>query len=401
MTSPNPPQTPPPSGGPFPPGSLPPVSFPPGVFATGNVPPGAFPPGAPHHGAFPHGAYPPPGMMPPGFYPPAPRSGGGFARAIFITLAVTVLGLSLTTNFWLLIMLGLFSGGGAEDTVNRQVLVEGDAKKIVAVIPVKGIIYDEMVEDLRVVLDNVQKDKNVKAIVVEIDSPGGTVTASDEIHAKLLKLKSDRGVPLVVSMQGLAASGGYYIACAGDKIVAQPHTLTGSIGVRLGGLNIAKLLKAYGVEDNTMTSTEAKFKLSGSPFREETDESRAYMQTMLDAQHAMFKQLVATSRKLDPKGASAVANGKVFTGTEALQLKLVDSLGYLNDAVSVAEGLAGISGAQVERVERQVGFLEALSGGSSPGTVQVKIGEASVGVDKRAIEHLVSPRPMFLLGASD
>lgn len=367
MTSPNPPTPPPPH-----PAQLPPVYFPP------------------------PGAYPMPMPMP----MPMPRQGGGFARAIFTTLAVTVLGFSLTLNLYLLVMSGLF-GGGSEDAVTRKVLVEGDATKIVAVVPVKGVIYDDTVEEIRVILDNVRKDKNVKAIVLEVDSPGGTVTASDEIYNKLLTLKQDKGVPLVVSMQGLAASGGYYIACAGDQIIAQPHTLTGSIGVRWGGLNVAKLLKAYGVEDNTMTSTEAKYKLAGSPYREDTPESSAYRQSMLDAQHAMFKQLVATSRKLDAKGANAVANGKIFLGTEALQLKLVDSVGYLNDAVAAAESLAKISGAQVERVEKQVGLIEALAGKSSPSTVQMQIGEASFGVDKRAIEHLLAPRPMFLLGGND
>ncbi|HEX8339590.1 MAG TPA: S49 family peptidase, partial [Tepidisphaeraceae bacterium] len=174
---------------------------------------------------------PPPAYGPPALQPiilPATR-GGGFARAVFTTLAITIFGLSLTLNIWMLAYLAMSSSDG----IDRVVLTEGDPDTAVAVVPLDHEITAESVEGFVKLLRTVADDASVKAVVVEINTPGGTVGGSDRIHGALTKLKLSRKLPVVVAMGDLATSGGYYIACAADHVVAGRTTWTGNIGVLL------------------------------------------------------------------------------------------------------------------------------------------------------------------------
>lgn len=340
---------------------------------------------------------PPTYYPPPVFYPPpqAPR-GPGFARAIFTALAVTLLGCSLSLNFYWLVY--KVATSDAADQVKREVVEDGDAKNTIALLPITGVITETTVEQTNLLLSEIEADGSVKALVVQIDSPGGSVTASDQVYERLLRYKRERNVPVVVSMGGLATSGGYYISCAADHIVAQRTTWTGNIGVLLPRISLAKLGDKYGIDDDTITSTGTPFK-GGSIWEELTPEQRAYWQGLADEAFAIFKDVVARGRNLDPKTVSEVANGKVYSGSEAMRLKLVDAVGYLDQAISDARLRAGLTGvsSRVVRFSRAPTFWDALGGSAdSSAMVKAKVGQLEIGIDQRVLQELLSPRPQYL-----
>ncbi len=187
-------------------------------------------------------------------------------------------------------------------------------------------------------IEQAKKDTNVKAIVLAVDSPGGGVNASDQIYHAL----KNAGKPIVVLMGDTAASGGYYISMAGDWIVANPNTLTGSIGVISEFPNAAGLLDKVGV--NFIVVTSGPRKDIGSPYREMTEAERAYWQAIIDETYQSFVQIVADGRHKTVEEVKPLADGGVYTGREALKLGLVDQLGYKEDAVAKAAELGHISG---------------------------------------------------------
>lgn len=210
----------------------------------------------------------------------------------------------------------------------------------VAIIRVEGVITDarDTIGDLKKFGEN----QSVKAIVLRIDSPGGGVVPSQEIHDAIVRLRNKTNKAIVASMGTVAASGGYYIAVATDRIMANPGTLTGSIGVIMETANIEGLLKKVGVEGVVIKS--GKFKDVGSPLRKMTDEEHQVLQAVMDDVHAQFIEAVAEGRGIEPAEARAVADGRVFTGRQAKGLGLVDELGDLDDAIQLAADLGGIEG---------------------------------------------------------
>jgi len=208
----------------------------------------------------------------------------------------------------------------------------------VGVVEVTGTIMDSK-KTLKELRDFADAD-TIKAIVVRIDSPGGSVGPSQEIYEAVRKLKDKKHV--VMSMGSIAASGGFYIACAGEKIYANPGTLTGSIGVIFTFYNVQGLLKWAGVQVAPLTA--GKIKDAGSPFKEMTAEERAYFRGVLDDVHDQFIQAVADGRGLSVEQVKPLADGRVFTGRQAKEMKLVDAMGGLEDAVAEAGRLGGIKG---------------------------------------------------------
>jgi protease-4 len=209
----------------------------------------------------------------------------------------------------------------------------------VALMRVEGPILDttELVKTVRAY----RKDSRLRALVVRVDSPGGGVVASQELYRALLSFK-ESGKPLVTSMGTVAASGGYYVAAPSDLIVANPGTLTGSIGVIMSLTNLEGLLDKLGV--SAITIKAGKHKDIGSPFREMTDEDRAILQGVMDDIHAQFIDAVAEGRGRPVAEIQALADGRVFTGRQALDVGLVDELGDLERAIQRAGELAGIEG---------------------------------------------------------
>jgi len=224
----------------------------------------------------------------------------------------------------------------------------------VALIEITGAITrsEPIIEQIHSYRDN----PSVKSIVLRINSPGGAVVPTQEIYAELGKLKAKSEKTIVASMGSTAASGGYYIACAADEIFANPGTLTGSIGVIMQIITVEGILKKVGVGSEVIKSGE--FKDTGSPMRSMTDEERAILQETIDDVHAQFVDAVFEGRKhkgLTREQIVEIANGRIFSGQQAFERKLVDELGDLQDAIKRAGELGGIKGEPkvVKRIRRK------------------------------------------------
>jgi protease-4 len=210
----------------------------------------------------------------------------------------------------------------------------------IALIRVEGVILDSQttVGELKKFSEN----PSIKAIVLRIDSPGGGVVPSQEIHDAVQRVRTKNNKAVIASMGSVAASGGYYIAVATDRIVANPGTLTGSIGVIMEMANVEGLLQKIGVEGVVIKS--GKFKDVGSPLRKMSDEERGLLQNVMDDVHKQFIEAVAEGRALELSDVQALADGRIFTGRQAKDAKLVDELGDLEDAIQLAADIVGIEG---------------------------------------------------------
>jgi protease-4 len=210
----------------------------------------------------------------------------------------------------------------------------------VAIVRVEGPILDsyQTVEELKTFAEN----PLVKAIVVRIDSPGGGVAPSQEIYNAVKRVRKEKNKTVIASMGTVAASGGYYIAVATDRILANPGTLTGSIGVIMQLANFQELLEKIGVKNIVVKS--GKFKDIGSPFRPMQDEDRKLLQSVMNDVHRQFIEVVAEGRSLDLAEVELLADGRVFTGQQAKSILLVDDIGDLHDAIKLAGELGGIEG---------------------------------------------------------
>jgi protease IV len=264
----------------------------------------------------------------------------------------------------------------------------------VAVVSVTGAILggDGFV---RAQLDQIEDDPSVKAIVLRVDSPGGTVSGSDEIHHRLKTLAAKRDLPVVVSMGGIAASGGYYVAMANrgrdDVIFAEPATLTGSIGVIIPHFDLSQALKRFDVRDDSIASAPLKEMLSPTKDRtpELAEKERALLQELVDDMFRRFKAIVKEGRpKLDDAAVDRVATGQVFTANQALEAGLVDRLGFVEEAIARAVELAGLTveTARAVKYSRPKGLLDEVLGGSAP----------AGRVDLAAIAELTTPRGWYL-----
>lgn len=226
----------------------------------------------------------------------------------------------------------------------------------VAVLPVTGLIADS--EATIDQLKKFAKDDSVKAIVLRINSPGGGVGPSQEIYEEVRKLKGKK--PVVSSMGAVAASGGYYIACASQKIYANPGTITGSIGVIMQFVNVKDLIEKIGIKGVVVKS--GALKDAGSPIREMSPEERQYLQAVIDNVHGQFVQAVADGRKLDIEAVRKLADGRIFSGEQAKALGLVDALGNQEDAVADVARMAKIEGEPrvVLPPKKKISILELL-----------------------------------------
>jgi protease IV len=224
----------------------------------------------------------------------------------------------------------------------------------VAIVELEGLIAetDDLVRDLRQHREN----PNVKAVVIRINSPGGVVGPTQEVYDQLVRLRK-AGKPVVASLGAVAASGGYYIAVGADQIYANPGSLTGSIGVIMQMANVDALMKKVGVDYVVVKA--GQFKDIGNISRPMTADERRVLQTLLDDVHGQFIDAVAAGRKLPREQVVQFADGRVFSGSQALSLKMVDALGGLEDAVNAAGKLAGIQGPPaVERPRRKFSLID-------------------------------------------
>ncbi|PMP67980.1 MAG: signal peptide peptidase SppA [Thermodesulfobacterium geofontis] len=227
-------------------------------------------------------------------------------------------------------------------------------KPQIGILQIKGVILDA--EEYLMAIKEMAKNRGIKAVVVRIDSPGGSVGASQEIFEELKKTRVKK--PVIVSMGSVAASGGLYVALGGTKIFASPGTVTGSIGVVLEIPNIEKFLKKIGVETETIKS--GTYKDTGSIYRPLTPKEKEYLTEKVKLIHDQFIKAISEERKIPLEKVREFADGRIFTGEEALSLGLVDKLGNFWDAVEEAKKMANISEAKLVFVPKKKSFLSKL-----------------------------------------
>jgi len=244
-----------------------------------------------------------------------------------------------------------------------------------------GAVGETMVDDLKLQLEQAATDKDVKAVVLAVDSPGGEVTASDVIYNAVRKVR-DGGFnaekkPVVVYMGSLAASGGYYVACGGSYLMANETTLTGSIGVIIQTLNYRELFGKVGLESITFKSGAFKDMLSGS--RQMTQEEKDYVQKMVMETYGQFVGIVARERDLNEDDLrKGLADGRIISGKDAKEANLINGLGYIEDAYAKAKELANVKDAVIIRYESPFHFskLTRLLGQTEKASVEVNIAKA-------------------------
>ena len=223
----------------------------------------------------------------------------------------------------------------------------------------------DKIENLLLAIRAATYDEDVRAIILEVDSPGGGITPSDEVYNELMRFKaSAEGRKVVVYMRDLAASGGYYVALAGDWLIAQPTTVVGSIGVIMQSLNWKGLSDRIGVTDTTIKSGENKDLLN--PFRENDPEQIAMLQEMIDHMHGRFRGLVSKHRGLDDETLKTLADGRIFSSGQARDLKLIDQVGYWNDVMDKTKELLGVPDIKVVRYYQELTFWDYLAGAKAP-----------------------------------
>lgn len=238
-------------------------------------------------------------------------------------------------------------------------------------------------------LNSAREDGRVSAVVVRVNSPGGSAAASQEVHRAILKVR-EANKPVVVSMADVAASGGYYVAVAADRILANPATITGSIGVYAQFLNVAELADEYGVKLETVKT--GPYKDLGNPTQPFTEDERRVMQAVVEDSLDQFVSAIAEGRGLESQEVRRLADGRVYTGSQARELGLIDDFGGLEDAIDLAAELAGIEGEpHVVRYGRpRGGLLRYLRG------YLAKL-EQSGGVEERIVQFLTGKRPSLTI----
>jgi protease-4 len=279
--------------------------------------------------------------------------------------------------------------------------VEGSGDSKIELMDLSGFLSDESTSSLlsitappprvpllvriREELKKATDDAKVKALVIRINTPGGTVTASDVIYRELELFKREKKIPVVAIMMDVAASGGYYVALGADTIVAHPTTVTGSIGVIMLTFNAEGLMQKIGVSAQAVKSAERKD--MGSPFRPMTPEERAIFQSVIDGLYRQFVDKVIERRQLPEATARTLADGRVYTAEQALANRLVDRVGYMPDAIEVAKLAAGVDKARVvvyhrPRQYRATYYAESQQDGG--------------GLMAGALSTLTGPGPKFL-----
>ena len=302
----------------------------------------------------------------------------------------------------------IFALGATGDTatapeVYEEEYVSGDGAEKVAVIPVVGTIASAdsslggvqptvTPEGLGDALTQAADDPTVRAVVLEVNSPGGGVTASDEMHQSIVDFKENSDKPVVVSMGDTAASGGYYISTAADRIVANETTLTGSLGVIFQLNNFTELADKYGYKQVVIKSGE--FKDIGNSFRQITPEEREIFQSLVDESYGEFVDVISSGRDIPEDRVREIADGRIYSGDRARELDLVDSFGGLDEAANIAEDLAETQDTTVVRYVQPPTFTDTLLSGLGP-----QPSEAERLIEESGLSLEPKPYYLYLPGA--
>lgn len=289
-------------------------------------------------------------------------------------------------------------------TYDTDTIKSGNPAKKIAVLTVNGTIQDTgdsaslfssetynhqfFMKQLDDILDN----RDVKGVLLKVNSPGGGTNESKQIYDKIEQIKKERKIPIYVSMGSMAASGGYYISAPADQIFADEETITGSIGVIMQGMDYSKLAKKYGIEFNTIKTGPYKDILNGS--REMTDAERKLLQNMVNDSYERFVKVVADGRGMSKKDVKEIADGRIMNGAQAVDAGLVDQLGYSEDALQALMKDNHLEGAEVYEYTALDDWTSLFSS-----KVNTLFGGST---EKEAINRLLTknsaPRMMYLYG---
>jgi protease-4 len=284
-----------------------------------------------------------------------------------LALLVLVLAVSILFNVALSALLMGQSPAGGDTAKFREFLVEGEGPDKVALIPIRGLIgggYGDSifggrgtVYSILTQLKKAAADDDVKALILEIDSPGGSVGDSDLIYHEIQKIRKG-GKPVVSLLGDVAASGAYYIAVGSDKIIAQPTTITGNIGVIVHSVNVEGLLQKLGIKEVIIKKGRMKDLLS--PTRPLTPEEEQLLQNITDKIYYQFADIVASQRKLSAEQMSSIADGRIFLAPDALAAGLIDAIGYRDESLDALREMLGINKFRLVRYEKLFSFKDML-----------------------------------------
>lgn len=284
--------------------------------------------------------------------------------------------------------------------------IGGEGRDKILVIDVSGLITDKEKGDalglglrkeprisarIKEELDKARKDERIKAVILRLNTPGGVVTTCDIIHHEIESFKEETKTPVVAQLMGVAASGGYFIAASADKVVAHPTTVTGGVGVVAYRLSATGLMEKIGISDETIKSGEKKD--IGSPLRSMTDEERQILQGIIDSMFERFMTVVTESRPIEGTALTEIADGRVFTAERALELKLIDRIGYMDDAIEVAKEEAGIEEARIVTYARPSSYRANIYSSSE---FAVSPSVNLFNIDTRGITRLFNLSFMYL-----
>lgn len=328
-------------------------------------------------------------------------------RGVIIAGVVLLFLLLLTVGTIVAVLVAVGSGGGgmagsAGPQNYQEEYVSGEGQSKIAVVPVEGTIAAasntargpaplSTPEGLTDALQQAREDSSVEAVVLSVNSPGGGVTASDEMHQSILDFKESTDKPVVVSMGATAASGGYYISTAADQILANETTLTGSLGVYLSLLDLTGIEEEYGVSQRYIKSGE--FKAAGNPWDELDEEEREIFLSIVESYYGEFVEVIVQGRDLSEERVREIADGRPYVAPRAMELGLVDELGGLEEANSAARELAGVENARAVRYVRPPGLLEGIPGLGGI-LAPEKPDAAQLVKEELGLEH--SGKPMYL-----
>ena len=280
-------------------------------------------------------------------------------------------------------------------------VVEGSGKDKILLLDISGVISEEkrrrmgfreevsVVDELKEALKKAETDKNLKGIILRINSPGGTVTASDIIHHELLAYKKRTGHRVMACLMDVGASGAYYVATAADEIVSHPTTITGSIGVVAVKFNVQGLMSKIGVEQETIKSGDKKDMMS--PFRPSTPEEQKIMQTIIYTLLGRFVDVIVDGRKpLTREVVEKLADGRIYTADQALSARLIDRIGYLDSTIEGMKKTLGLEKASIIVYSRPDSYKSTIYSGLTPAPPQVNL------ISINGQELLASPGVRFM-----
>jgi len=288
------------------------------------------------------------------------RKGAGWRILLGIMLALSIM--ANIALFFLLIGAVTIFATGQRDTLTEELIQKGPRGNKIAIIKVEGIIDGLQAKSVYKQLKRAKQDKRVKGLIINVNSPGGTLSGSDQIYNEIRKYRNETGKPAVAFMQSVAASGGYYTSVACDKIVAEQTTITGSIGVIFGHFVLQQLLEdKLGIQPVIITSGPKKGWLSMfKPF--EKEQQQYVEERLINPAFERFVEVVAEGRpSLTLSDVKDLADGGIYSAKEALKQKLIDDVGYLDKAIEVVKSLAGIDEAQVVEYRKPFSLTSLLT----------------------------------------